>query len=74
MKRRGGIVVATTSGGEGGERPDSRSAPAPIMSSAMTASVSIVDEATDGAGAHVVYDGVGKDTFDDGLARCARAG
>ena len=23
---------------------------------------------TDGVGAHVVYDGVGKDTFDDGLA------
>src|SRR6266516_3659608 len=28
----------------------------------------IVDDASDGAGAHVVYDGVGKDTFDDSLA------
>ena len=28
----------------------------------------VVAEATDGAGAHVVYDGVGKDTFDDSLA------
>jgi len=29
---------------------------------------SVVDDVTDGTGAHVVYDGVGKDTFDDGLA------
>ena len=28
----------------------------------------MVDEVTDGAGAHVVYDGVGQATFDDGLA------
>ena len=28
----------------------------------------IVDDASNGAGAHVVYDGVGKDTFDDSLA------
>src|SRR3984893_7946683 len=28
----------------------------------------VVDDVTDGVGAHVVYDGVGKDTFDDSLA------
>jgi NADPH2:quinone reductase len=28
----------------------------------------VVDEVTDGAGAHVVYDGIGQATFDDGLA------
>ena len=36
VKQRGGIVVATTSSGK---RPNSRLAPAPITSSAMTASV-----------------------------------
>ena len=34
----------------------------------MTASATSFDEVSDGAGAHVVYDGVGQDTFDDGLA------
>ena len=43
VKRRGGVVVGTTSGGEKAEL---------VL----------------GAGAHVVYDGVGKDTFDDSLA------
>ena len=65
VKRRGGVVVGTTSGG-------------PKVELALQAGADhvvgydrfrdIVDEVSDGAGAHVVYDGVGQDTFDDGLA------
>jgi len=65
VKRRGGVVVGTTSGG-------------PKVELALQAGADhvvgydrfrdIVDEVSDGAGAHVVYDGVGRDTFDDGLA------
>lgn len=65
VKRRGGIVVGTTSGGD----------KAGLALSAGADHVAgydrfrdIVDQVTDGAGAHVVYDGVGKDTFDDSLA------
>jgi NADPH2:quinone reductase len=65
VKRRGGVVIGTTSGG-------------PKVELALQAGADhvvgydrfrdIVDDASDGAGAHVVYDGVGRDTFDDGLA------
>jgi NADPH:quinone reductase len=65
IKRRGGIVVATTSGGEKAEL--ARGAGADHIAGYDTFR-SVVDDVTDGAGAHVVYDGVGKDTFDDGLA------
>jgi NADPH2:quinone reductase len=65
VKRRGGIVVATTSGGEKAEL--ARGAGADHITG-YDDFRAVVDEATDGAGAHVVYDGVGKDTFDDGLA------
>jgi NADPH2:quinone reductase len=65
IKRRGGIVVATTSGGEKAEL--ARGAGADHITGYGTFR-SVVDDVTDGAGAHVVYDGVGKDTFDDGLA------
>jgi NADPH2:quinone reductase len=65
IKRRGGIVVATTSGGEKAEL--ARGAGADHITGYDTFR-SVVDDVTDGAGAHVVYDGVGKDTFDDGLA------
>lgn len=65
VKRRGGIVVATTSGG-----------PKEALALAAGADYvtgygdfrAAVDRATAGVGASVVYDGVGKDTFDDSLA------
>src|SRR5579863_3302992 len=65
VKRRGGIVVATTSGGEKADL--ARGAGADHITGYDTFR-SVVDDVTDGTGAHVVYDGVGKDTFDDGLA------
>jgi NADPH:quinone reductase len=65
VKRRGGIVVATTSGGEKAELALRAGADHVTHYDGWRA---IVDEVTDGAGAHVVYDGVGQDTFDDGLA------
>ena len=65
VKRRGGIVVATTSGGEKAELARGR---APTTSPATTTSAPSSTSVTDGAGAHVVYDGVGQATFDDGLA------
>ena len=68
VKRRGGIVVATTLGGEGGEKAELALGAGADHVVGYDRFRDIVDEATDGAGAHVVYDGVGKDTFDDGLA------
>jgi NADPH2:quinone reductase len=65
VKRRGGIVVATTSGGEKAELALGAGADHVIGYDRFR---EIVDDATESAGAHVVYDGVGKDTFDDGLA------
>jgi NADPH:quinone reductase len=65
VKQRGGIVVATTSGGEKAEL--ARGAGADHITS-YDSFRAVVDEVTGGVGAHVVYDGVGKDTFDDGLA------
>jgi NADPH2:quinone reductase len=65
VKRRGGIVVGTTSGGEKVELALGAGADHVVGYDRFR---DIVDEVTDGAGAHVVYDGVGKDTFDDSLA------
>jgi len=65
VKRRGGIVVATTSGGEKAGLAIGAGADHVVGYDRFR---DIVDEATDGAGAHVVYDGVGQDTFDDSLA------
>jgi NADPH:quinone reductase len=65
VKRRGGIVVATTSGGQKAELAVGAGADHVTGYDNFRA---VVDDVTDGAGAHVVYDGVGKDTFDDGLA------
>jgi NADPH2:quinone reductase len=65
VKRRGGIVVATTSGGEKAELALGAGADHVVGYDRFR---DIVDGATDGAGAHVVYDGVGKDTFDESLA------
>ncbi|HTQ94049.1 MAG TPA: quinone oxidoreductase [Streptosporangiaceae bacterium] len=68
VKRRGGVVVGTTSGGEGGEKADLALRAGADHVVGYDRFRDIVDEATDGAGAHVVYDGVGQDTFEDSLA------
>ena len=65
VKRRGGVVVATTSGGEKAELALGAGADHVVGYDRFR---DIVDDVTEGAGAHVVYNGVGKDTFDDGLA------
>ena len=65
VKRRGGVVVGTTSGGQKVELALQAGADHVVGYDRFR---DIVDEASDGAGAHVVYDGVGQDTFDDGLA------
>jgi NADPH:quinone reductase and related Zn-dependent oxidoreductases len=65
VKRRGGVVVGTTSSGEKVELALQAGADHVVGYDRFR---DIVDEASDGAGAHVVYDGVGHDTFDDGLA------
>ena len=68
VKRRDGIVVATASGGEGGEKHRlAREAGADYVAG-YDQFRAVVDEVTGGAGAHVVYDGVGQATFDDSLA------
>jgi NADPH2:quinone reductase len=68
VKRRGGIVIATASGGEGGEKHRlARDAGADHVVG-YDQFRAVVDEITGGAGAHVVYDGVGQATFDDSLA------
>jgi NADPH2:quinone reductase len=68
VKRRGGVVVGTTSGGEDGEKAELALRAGADHVVGYDRFRDIVDEASDGAGAHVVYDGVGKDTFDDSLA------
>jgi NADPH:quinone reductase len=74
VKRRGGVVVATTSGGEEGEKAAlARSAGADHVTG-YDRFRSVVAEITGGAGAHVVYDGVGKDTFEDSLAAVRQRG
>ena len=65
VKRRGGIVVGTTSGGAKTELALRAGADHVVGYERFR---DIVDEASDGAGAHVVYDGVGQATFDDSLA------
>jgi NADPH2:quinone reductase len=68
VKRRGGIVIATASGGEGGEKHRlARDAGADYVAG-YDQFCAVVDKVTRGAGAHVVYDGVGQATFDDSLA------
>ncbi len=71
VKRRGGIVVATTSGGP--KEALARAAGADYVTG-YDDFRDAVDRATGGAGANVVYDGVGKDTFDDSLAALRRRG
>lgn len=65
VKLRGGVVVATTSGGEKAEL--ARAAGADHVAGYDTFG-EVVREVTGGAGAAVVYDGVGRATFDASLA------
>ena len=65
VKRRGGIVVATTSGGEKAVLALRAGADHVTHYDGLG---DMIDEVTGGAGAHVAYDGVGRDTFDDSLA------
>jgi NADPH2:quinone reductase len=68
VKLRGGIVVATCSGGAGGEKHTlAREAGADHVAG-YDGCRAILQEVTGGVGAHVVYDGVGQATFDDSLA------
>ena len=71
VKRRGGVVIATTSGG--GKDELARSAGADHVTG-YDRFRDVVGQVTGGVGAHVVYDGVGKDTFDDSLAALRRRG
>jgi len=68
VKRRGGIVVATASGGPDGEKHRlAREAGADHVTG-YDQFRAVVGEVTGGVGARVVYDGVGQATFDDSLA------
>jgi NADPH:quinone reductase len=65
VKRRGGIVVATTSTSDKAELARTAGADHVTDYESFTA---VAHEVTGGAGAHVVYDGVGQATFDGSLA------
>jgi NADPH2:quinone reductase len=71
VKMRRGIVIATTSGGEKDDL--ARGAGADYVTG-YDSFRAVVGQVTDGAGAHVAYDGVGRDTFDDSLASLRRRG
>jgi NADPH:quinone reductase len=71
VKRRGGVVVATTSRGPKADL--ARGAGADHVAGYDTFRAAVA-EATGGVGAHVVYDGVGQATFDDSLACLRRRG
>jgi NADPH2:quinone reductase len=71
VRLRGGTVVATTSGG--GKADLAREAGAQHVAG-YDDYLDVVREVTGGAGAHVVYDGVGAATFDSSLAALRRRG
>ena len=68
VKLRGGIVVATCSGGAGGEKHTLARGAGADHVAGYDGCRAILEEVTGGVGAHVVYDGVGQATFDDSLA------
>jgi NADPH2:quinone reductase len=68
VKRRGGIVVATCSGGAGGEKHTLARGAGADHVAGYDGCRAVIEEVTGGMGAHVVYDGVGQATFDDSLA------
>jgi NADPH2:quinone reductase len=65
IKTLGGTVIATTSGGPKAALAEQAGADYVVGYDEFGATV---DRVTDGRGADVVYDGVGKDTFDASLA------
>ena len=68
IKQRGGIVVATTSGGPDGEKAAlAERAGANVVVGYEGFRAAVVG-VTSGHGCNVVYDGVGQATFDDSLA------
>jgi NADPH:quinone reductase len=69
--RLGGVVVATTSGGEKADLARKAGAQHVVDYDSF---VDTVLEVTDGEGAAVVYDGVGAATFDDSLRALRRSG
>jgi NADPH2:quinone reductase len=71
IKQRGGVVVATTSSQEKAEL--ARGAGADFTAT-YESFPEVVRDVTDGKGADVVYDGVGKDTFDASLTALRRRG
>ena len=77
VKRRGGVVIATTSnatGKPGASKPElARQAGADHVTG-YAEFRDVVAEVTGGLGAHVVFDGVGQATFDDSLAALRRRG
>ena len=68
VKHRGGVVVATCSGGEDGDKYQLARTAGADRVTGYDRFRAVVGEVTGGAGAHVVYDGVGQATFDDSLA------
>jgi NADPH2:quinone reductase len=71
VTRRGGVVVATTSGAE--KAALARAAGAEFVAG-YDSFVETVREVTEAVGAHVVYDGIGAATFDDSLRALRRRG
>jgi NADPH:quinone reductase len=68
VKRRGGIVIATASGGPDGEKHRLAREAGVDHVTGYDQFRAVVGEVTGDVGAHVVYDGVGQATFDDSLA------
>jgi NADPH2:quinone reductase len=71
VKLRGGVVIATTSNADKAEL--ARSAGADHVAG-YDSFVTVTKDVTTGRGAAVVYDGVGRATFDDSLASLRRRG
>ena len=71
VRLRGGVVVATTSGGE---KADLAARAGAQRLAGSEDYPDVVREVTEGAGAHVVYDGVGKATFETSLSVLRRRG
>jgi NADPH2:quinone reductase len=71
VRLRGGVVVATTSGGP---KADLARAAGAQHVAGYDDYLDVVRRVTGGAGAHVVYDGVGAATFDGSLAALRRRG
>jgi NADPH2:quinone reductase len=71
VRLRGGVVVATTSGGE---KADLAARAGAQHVAGYEDYPDVVREVTEGAGASVVYDGVGQATFETGLRVLRRRG